>query len=303
VPTAWKGESVIRFDWPAVNGVRPEWTGRGFRLGSSWCPVLEYDANDSGWTEDLTLFHENVAGEGWHPIDVASRRRARRALARHIRTPPESITLLEVGCSSGFLLRELVEDWPESLVIGSDYIVGPLHRLSAELTTLPLLRFDLVNCPLPSESLDAVVLLNVLEHIEDDSLATAQVARTLKPGGIAIIEVPAGPHLYDAYDKYLRHFRRYKLDDLCGLVEAAGMRIVERSHLGFLVYPAFALAKRRNRRALHDSEELQRVVVEQSITRSGATPVLRWTMALEEQLGSWIRYPVGIRCVITAVKP
>ncbi len=170
-----------------------------------------------------------------------------------LRTPPEQTTLLEVGCSSGFLLRELVEDWPQSLIIGSDYIAGPLHRLAASLATLPLLRFDLVECPLPSESLDAVVLLNVLEHIEDHEAATAQVARVLKPGGVAVIEVPAGPHLYDAYDKYLRHFRRYKLDELCRIVETAGLRIVERSHLGFLIYPVFALTKRRNRRALHAS--------------------------------------------------
>ncbi len=294
---------MTSFDWPTIGGVRPQWTGRGFQLGDRSCAVLDYDADDSGWSEDLTLFHEEVAGEGSHPIDVASRRRARRALTQHVRTPPARATLLEVGCSSGFLLRELIEDWPGSLVIGSDYIAGPLHRLAARLANLPLLRFDLVKCPLPSESLDAVVLLNVLEHIENHDSAAAQVARVLKPGGVAVIEVPAGPHLYDAYDKYLRHFRRYQLNELSRIVETTGLRIVERSHLGFLVYPAFALAKRRNRRALNASEQLQRAVVEQSITRSSTTPVLRWTMALEERLGQWVRYPVGIRCVITAVKP
>ena len=43
------------------------------------------------------------------------------------------------------------------------------------------------------------MLLNVLEHIDDHSSAIAQVARVLKPGGVAVVEVPAGPHLYDTY--------------------------------------------------------------------------------------------------------
>jgi SAM-dependent methyltransferase len=295
-------ETTMLFDWPPIDDVRPRWTGREFVLGDRGYPVLDYGAKTSGWSEHLTLFHEEVAGEGVHPIDVASRRRARRALRRYVRTRPEDATLLEVGCSSGFLVRELTKDWPRSLVIGSDYLAEPLYRLAAEPGPIPLLRFDLVECPLPDESLDAVVLLNVLEHIDDHGSALAQVARILKPGGIAVVEVPAGPHLYDAYDEYLRHFRRYRLDDLCALVETAGLQILERSHLGFLLYPAFASVKRRNRRERHTSEHSQRDHVKQSITNSAATPVLGWTLALEEKLSQFLSYPIGIRCVVTAVK-
>ena len=43
--------------------------------------------------------------------------------------------------------------------------------------------------------LGAVVLLNVLEHIQDHEGALRQLYRILKPGGVVIIEVPAGPHL------------------------------------------------------------------------------------------------------------
>jgi len=290
------------FDWPLIDAVRPQWTGREFVLGDRSCQVLDYGANHSGWSEDLTTFHEEAAGEGVHPIDVASRRRARKALRRYIRTRPEDVTLLEVGCSSGFLVRELRKDWPRSLVIGSDYLAEPLRRLAARLDPTPLVRFDLVQCPLPEASIDGVVLLNVLEHIDDDASAIAQVARILKPGGIAVVEVPAGPHLFDAYDEYLRHFRRYRLDEICALVETAGLQILERSHLGFLVYPAFAAAKRRNQRETHTSEQRQRDLVKQNITNSATTPVLGWALALEDSLGRFLSYPVGIRCVVTAVK-
>src|SRR5580700_4919390 len=110
--------STSQFAWPAIDGVHPIWTGRGFDVAGRRCTVLDYEAGESGWSDELTRFHEDTAGEGTHPIDVASRRRARAALRRHVRAGHGQLVLLEAGCSSGFLLEELVRDWPESLVIG-----------------------------------------------------------------------------------------------------------------------------------------------------------------------------------------
>ena len=301
--TSSRPASVPRqFAWPALRGASSVWTDRGFRVADETSGVLDYEAGDSGWSEDLTQFHEDIAGEGVHPIDVASRRRARAALKRHVRARADDAVLLEAGCSSGFLLREIVADRPRSLVIGSDYIRGPLERLADTFPTLPLLRFDLVKCPLPSDSVDAVVMLNVLEHIEDDAAALGQVNRVLKPGGTAVIEVPAGPELFDVYDRYLHHFRRYRLIELCRLVERAGLRIVNRSHLGFLVYPVFAMVKRRNQRWLDAPDAVQREVVARHIRSSGQGPFLRWATAIEERFAARISSPLGIRCVVTAVK-
>jgi SAM-dependent methyltransferase len=293
---------MTQFPWPSIGGVWPTWTGRGFDVGGQHRKVLDFEAGDSGWSQALTRFHEDTAGQGTHPIDVASRQRARAALRRHLKTRPADAVILEVGCSSGFLLRELVSDWPESLVIGSDFIVEPLERLAEQAPTLPLMRFDMVKCPLPSASVDAIVLLNVLEHIDDDARAVGQVARVLKQGGVAVVEVPAGPGLYDVYDKYLRHYRRYRLQELCELLERAGLRVASRSHLGFLLYPAFALVKRRNRRWLDEPEDVQRAVVERSIKQTGRGPLLRWATTIESVGARWLSYPVGIRCLAVAVK-
>lgn len=293
---------MTQFSWPRIGGVQPTWNGRGFDIDGRRCTVLDFDARDSGWSEALTRFHEDTAGEGTHPIDIASRRRARAALRRHLTLRPEDAVILEVGCSSGFLLQELAQDWPRSLVIGSDFILEPLSKLAERIPNMPLMRFDIVNCPLPAASVDAVVLLNVLEHIDDDAGAIAHVARVLKPGGVAVVEVPAGPGLYDVYDKYLHHYRRYRLEDLCARLEQAGLRVTSKSHLGFLLYPAFALVKRRNRRWLEAPEQVQRAVVERNIRDSSKGPFLRWATQLESIGARWFSYPVGIRCVATAVK-
>src|SRR5712691_7294878 len=175
---------VTEYAWPSPSDLseQPIWTGRGFRLGKDLVSVLSYEVGRSGWTDELTRFHEEPAGSG-HPIDRASRHHALERLQKYLKAV--SPVILEVGCSSGFLLRLLRERLPHAFLIGADYVGGPLEKLAADLPDIPLLQFDLVKCPLPGNSLDAVVLLNVLEHIQDDATAVRQIYRILKPGGVA----------------------------------------------------------------------------------------------------------------------
>jgi SAM-dependent methyltransferase len=257
-------------------------------------------ACDSGWTDDLTDFHEDTAGEH-HPIDVASRLYAAGQLKRH--TLAEAPVVLEVGCSSGFMLREIRRSLPEAFVIGSDYVRGPLERLLAEMPDIPVLQFDLIRCPMPDESVDALVLLNVLEHIRDDAGAVRQLYRTLKPGGLAVIEVPAGPNLYDVYDKTLMHFRRYSLRSISTLLRSAGFEIVKKSHLGFFVYPAFWIVKQRNKRFLSQDEATQKRVVAGNIRSTQGSWLFHAVMRMELSLGRFVSYPTGIRCLLTCRKP
>jgi SAM-dependent methyltransferase len=273
-------------------------------VGDSLVPVLKFAPAESGWSAGLTTFHEDSAG-GRHPIDVASRARAVRELLPLGRTGGDGPVLLEAGSSSGFLLRELRTAMPTALLIGSDFVSEPLERLASEMPDIPLLQFDLTNCPLPSDSVDGVVLLNVLEHIDDDAAALRQVHRILRDGGLVVIEVPAGPELFDVYDQLLMHRRRYRMRDLRRLLARTGFRTRSASHLGVLMYPAFYLVKRWNKRHMNGTPVAQRAVVERDIrgTRSvlGGTP-LRALFAVESALGSRVQWPIGIRCVVTAVK-
>jgi ubiquinone/menaquinone biosynthesis C-methylase UbiE len=293
---------MTQFPFPPPPGslCPPVWTGKAFQVDGKPTGVLAYDLGASGWTDDLTDFHEDVAG-GTHYIDVASRRHALAELRRWVGQRPAVI--MDVGCSSGFLLQEIRTALAGAEVIGADYVRGPLERLAKTIPDVPLLQFDLTQCPLPDSSLDAVVLLNVLEHIQDDSLAIRQVFRVLKPNGVAVIEVPAGPHLYDVYDKFLMHFRRYRADDLARLLRDAGFDILSQSHLGFFLYPAFAHVKRSNRKFLNESEESQKEIVQLNIERHKSNLLIRAVMRLEDSLRSHISYPCGIRCLFTCRKP
>lgn len=279
----------------------PRWTGRGFQIGDRLFPILSYETSTSGWTDDLTVFHEKAAGSS-HFIDLASRHHAISQVAQY--ASETSPVILDIGCSSGFLLADLKTAFPKAHVMGADVVLGPLLNLAKTSPEIPLLHFDLTRCPLPDNSVDVVVLLNVLEHIENDALAVQRLFHILKPGGIAVIEVPAGPELFDIYDELLMHYRRYKLPELSRLFLSAGFSVLNQSHLGFFLYPGFFAVKqlRRKKRADIPEEEIA-TLVSQNINQTGGNPLFHALMKMELAIGKAISYPFGIRCLLTAQKP
>lgn len=288
--------------WPSLaNGEPgPIWTGQHFLVGSQKVPVLCYHETKSGWTDDLTKMHEDAAGQQ-HFIDRASRQHAIQALSPILQK--KHPVILEVGCSSGFFLEELHRAAGHALLVGSDFISAPLYKLGNRLKGIPLAQFDVVKCPFDDASFDGVVLLNVLEHIQDDFAALKQVYRILKPGGVAALEVPAGPHLYDFYDHHLMHFRRYHRRDLNALARQVGFTVERSSHLGFFLYPFFSIVKKRNiKKGKLMSEQDRELLVSQQIKSVSSSGVFNLIMKMELAFGKHVQYPVGIRCLMTLRK-
>jgi SAM-dependent methyltransferase len=252
-----------------------------------------------GWTDELTRFHEQHAGDD-HWIDIASRRRASMMLARY---GPATGRVLDVGCSSGFLLQELRRQFPTLKLYGADVLPGPLADIASSLREVPLVALDLTACPLTDNALDAIVLLNVLEHIEDDRSAIEQVFRILRPGGVAVIEVPAGPGLFDVYDEVLLHHRRYRSSAFCRALSETGFEIIDRSHLGFFLFPPFFVVKKVSRLLRRVRRANPTHTVSRRIRATRRNPLAERIMKTELAAGRWFRFPVGIRCVVTARKP
>jgi len=291
------------FKFPIPPGYQedPVWTENGFQIGSETIPVLQYTACDLGWNSDLTDFHETEADQGNHYIDRASRLHACWELEKNLSA---DCVVLEIGSSSGYLLRDIKKAIPRTFIIGSDCIPEPLEKIAEHNPDIPLIQFDLVNCPLPDKCVDVIIALNVLEHIDDDVAALRQIYRILRPGGCAIIEVPANPALYDFYDKQLKHFRRYTLDELSRKAEQAAFTLEHPSHLGFFIYPAFRFMKLRNKQTMKQTEVDTQDSVKHLIHLGGPVmnKVLFFMMRIELNLGKIARYPYGIRCLITLKK-
>jgi SAM-dependent methyltransferase len=89
-----------------------------------------------------------------------------------------------------------------------------------------------------------VLVLDVLEHIEEDRKAIAEIRRVLKPNGVVISFVPAFMMLWGITDEASHHFRRYTKPELVGKLEEANFKIIRSSYFNtFLFFPILLVRK------------------------------------------------------------
>jgi len=297
-------EENATIDWPPMPGSRnhPRWNGSRFLVGQEEAfRILVYSTGETGWDDDLAGLVRREADENT-VLGKASREFVLQALSAAFsgKTGPSSI--LEIGSANGYMLESLGRHFPDALVAGSEYSLAPLENLADRIPDTPLLQFDLTRSPLPDNSFDAIVSLNVLEHIEDDILALSNIYRMLRPGGVAVIEVPAMPSLYDAFDDMVRHYRRYRMQELLRKSRTAGFEIVQHSHLGFFVFPAFWLVKKKNRWFGGSNREKQKAMVVRAIRNAPKNRLLNAVFQIEAALRNYVYYPFGIRCLCVCRK-
>lgn len=90
---------------------------------------------------------------------------------------------------------------------------------------------------------DAVFLLDVLEHIEDDSAFLAAALGHLRVGGVMIVNVPASMLLYSRYDAVNGHVRRYRKATLTKTFRQAGLPLEGLSYWAFSMVPVLLARK------------------------------------------------------------
>jgi SAM-dependent methyltransferase len=296
-----RGPDAVLLAPPGAVSV-PEYDDGGWiGEGSARSPFLRYvdRAETVNWSEDLEDLHEESSRE--HFIDVWTR----RAMLASVGPLPSRAAIADIGCSSGYLLEDLHRAHPDATLIGVDLIASGLRKAHALVPQARLLQGDACELPLRDASLDAALSANLLEHLPDDVAALSELRRVLRPGAIAVVVVPAGPGVYDYYDRFLGHERRYGNGELARKGRAAGLEALRDVHLGSLLYPPFWLVKQRNRRrfAQLDGEALRRRVAG-DIASTGHSRAGTLACRLEEWMGrAGLRLPFGIRSLTVLRRP
>jgi SAM-dependent methyltransferase len=264
--------------------------------GDQRLPFLSYTVDPSAnWSDELESFHEESSRT--HFIDVWTR----AAILERIGDVPERGAIVDLGCSTGYLLEEIRAAHTEATLIGIDLIASGLRKAHALVPSARLLQANACDLPLVDESVDAVVSANLLEHIPDDGRALAEIARVLRPGGRAVLVVPGGPGTYDYYDRFLGHERRYGRGELADKARGAGFDVSADRYVASLIYPAFWLVKKRNRRRYGhlEGEALERRVA-RDIAGTRDSHIGGALRRLEEL--SRLHLPFGIRNVVVLRK-
>jgi SAM-dependent methyltransferase len=270
----------------------------GWLVNGTRVSYLSYVAGERAvnWSDELEELHEEASRT--HVID----RWTRSAMLRRIDPLPPGATVVDVGCSTGYLLEDVSAAYPDAELVGIDLVEAGLRKAHQTLPRARLLHADACALPIADASVDAAVSANLLEHVPDDRRALEEIARILRPDARAAIVVPAGPQTYDYYDRFLGHERRYGRGELAGKCAAAGLEPVEDVHIASLLYPAFWLVKQRNRlrySRLEGPELETRVAADIASTHDSRIGYVAWR--LEDRLVSaGVRLPFGIRSLVVA---
>jgi SAM-dependent methyltransferase len=155
-----------------------------------------------------------------HPWWQARARLTLRLLAELETKPPARV--LDAGCGWGVTLEALEK--AGYTATGLDQSRNALEQLDRHGRNL--VEADL-NQAIPGQDgqFDAVLALDVIEHLDSDQLAVSRLAALVRPGGALIVSVPALPSLFGEFDKIQGHRRRYLPDDLRRAFDGSGLEL------------------------------------------------------------------------------
>jgi len=192
---------------------------------------------------DASLYATFYAVEDWYWWSVGTRAIFREWLVAALETPAPH--LLDVGCGCGALTHELTA---LGKVTGLDISPRAIdYTRRRGLRKLCVGRAETL--PFKTAYFDAVTAVDVMEHTDDDRSTLREIARVLRPGGAALIHVPAFPVLWGEHDEVNHHRCRYRRTPLGALIEESGLHIERLSYINCLIFPP-ALAIRLGKRGL-----------------------------------------------------
>ena len=137
--------------------------------------------------------------------------------------------IIDIGAGSGFFSISLASNFSDCKVVCIDTnYLGDSERCDGAIVFTKSLT------PLQG---DLYLLMDVLEHVEDDQKLLSESLEKANPGSLVLITVPAFKSLWSNHDVFLEHFRRYKVKDLIQIAESCDLRIIESHYLFSFLFP------------------------------------------------------------------
>ncbi|MBS0517318.1 MAG: class I SAM-dependent methyltransferase [Proteobacteria bacterium] len=197
--------------------------------------------------------------------------------------------ILDVGAGSGFFSRHLLTEGDARSALCVD--VGYAADRDDSVAGKPILfRRD---CG-PTDC-DLVLMMDVLEHVDDDAGLVRHYAAKVPGGSHFLVTVPAFQFLWSGHDVFLEHKRRYRLEEIEATMRKAGLTVVRGAYYFGFIFPLAAAVRLAAR---HDTTPRS------SLSRHGAltNSILRAICAAELPLFP-INRLAGLSAFVLAQKP
>jgi SAM-dependent methyltransferase len=190
--------------------------------------------------------------------------------------PPARV--LDVGCGWGTMLESLERRGYQTAGVDiSRRTLEKLDRPERLLYTADLSR----DLPPEASGFDAVLALDVIEHIDDDGNAVSKLEQLARPGGVVIVSVPALPEFFTEFDDIQGHRRRYLPETLRAAFQDSGLVIDQIFWWGQWLVPMLRRQRKKTKKEARDTaaETYRRYL---TLPPWPATLLLRLAFALEK---------------------
>lgn len=136
--------------------------------------------------------------------------------------PPANGTVFDIGGGNGFVTLGLLKAGFEAVLVEP----GPAGASNGKARGIEnVVCATIADAGFKAESMHAVGLFDVIEHIEDDDAFLRTLKPLVKPGGRLYATVPVFSALWSTEDIHAGHFRRYTRSSICSVIENAGFKI------------------------------------------------------------------------------
>jgi 2-polyprenyl-3-methyl-5-hydroxy-6-metoxy-1,4-benzoquinol methylase len=191
--------------------------------------------------------------------------------------------VLDAGCGWGVTLAALERRGYSG--VGMDISRRALEMLEHERPGRALIEADLSrSLPEGLEPYDAVLALDVIEHLDDDRAAIERLGWLTRPGGVVIVSVPALPEMFSEFDRIQGHRRRYLPETLRLSFAQTGLELERTFWWGAWLVPTLRRQRRRPLRAVPGEPAAQTYSRYLRLPPWPIPIVLRMAFALEQGL-------------------
>lgn len=230
----------------------------------------------------------------------ATRRVIFEVLERALGPRLETSRLLDLGCGTGYTLAHLPAKMRATGVDFSGAALGYARERLKSKSTIALVRGSAYALPFADGTFDAVLALDVLEHLDRDRDAALEMRRVLAPGGVALVTVPAFAELWSAHDEALDHKRRYRLSEIESVLRGAGFTIEHGTYYNFFLFPLVAAARLTARIRSHGPHLDRRGATDLQVPPTPINEIFGAMLASERWIAPRMRLPFGVSCMVLA---